>query len=183
MSTQLKPLKALGISGSPSSNSRSRLLIGGTLAHLAKQGVETGLLDLLDLPAEALLARSQDVKVDEAIQQAIQADILVLGTPIYRASYSGQLKAFFDLFPQDALRSHVVGLIATGAGSAHTLSVDHGLRPLVASLRGLSAAHSLYVTDAQIPDKTQLSAEIDQQAAVLAQELYLLSYSLKASGK
>jgi FMN reductase len=180
MTAQLKPLKALGISGSPSSNSRSRLLVASTLAHLAKQGVETGLLDLLELSAEALLARSRDVKVDEAIQQAIQADIVVLGTPIYRASYAGQLKTFFDLFPQDALRGHVVGLIATGAGSAHTLAVDHGLRPLVASLRGLSAAQSLYVTDAQIPDKTQLPAELEQQTEVLAQELYRLSHGLKA---
>jgi NAD(P)H-dependent FMN reductase len=24
--------------------------------------------------------------------------------PVYRASYTGQLKAFLDLFPQDALR-------------------------------------------------------------------------------
>lgn len=183
MTVQLKPLKALGISGSPSSNSRSRLLVASTLAHLAKREVETRLLDLLELPAEALLARSREAKVDEAIQQAIQADILVLGTPVYRASYAAQLKAFFDLFPQEALRGHVVGLIATGAGSAHALAIDHGLRPLVASLRGLSAAQSLYVTDAQIPDKTQLPAEIDQQSGALAQELYLLSQGLKAIDK
>ena len=70
----------------------------------------------------------------------IESNILILCTPVYRASYASQLKAFFDLLPQDALLGRVVGLIATGAGPGHALVIDHALRPLVASLSGLTAA-------------------------------------------
>ena len=118
MTPQLRQLRAIGISGSASPSSRSRVLVERTLAHLGTLGADVSLLDLIDLPADALLARRRDHAVDAAIEQTVQADILVLGTPFYRASYTGQLKAFLDLFPQDALRGHVVGLIATGAGSA-----------------------------------------------------------------
>jgi FMN reductase len=145
--------------------------------------VAVDLLDLLALPADALLARRKDPLVDTAITQASQAGILVLGTPIYRASYTGQLKAFLDLFPQDALFDSVVGLIATGAGSSHTLAIDHGLRPLVASLRGLTAAQAIYVTDAQLPDKTQVPEAIDRQAHALARELYVLARGLAGAGQ
>src|SRR4051812_45681533 len=107
MTLSSKPLRALGISGSASPHSRSRLLIERTLAQLEALGVAVDLLDPLALPADALLARRKDQLVDTAIAQAAQAGILVLGTPIYRASYTGQLKAFLDLFPQDALRSSV----------------------------------------------------------------------------
>ena len=171
-------LRAIGISGSPSGNSRSRLLVERTLAHLEQRGVALSLLDLIDLPAEALLARRRDEAVDQAIGQVTQSQILILGTPVYRATYAGQLKAFFDLFPQESLRGHVVGLIATGAGPAHALSIDHGLRPLVASLRGLSAAEAVYSTDAQFPDKQQIPESIDQQLAALANELVALANSL-----
>jgi FMN reductase len=176
-------LRAIGISGSPSPSSRSRLLVERALQHLADAGVETRLLDLVDLPADALLARRPDPAVAAAITDLVAADIVILGTPVYRASYSGQLKAFFDLFPQEALLGHVVGLIATGAGPGHLLAVDHGLRPLVASLRGLSAAHALYVVDAQFPDKTNLPEVLDQQCLAVVAELRLLAAAQPAERK
>ena len=179
MTATIKTLRAVGISGSPSANSRSRLLVAGTLDFLAERGVETSLVDLLDLPADALLARRfGDETVDRAIKQVDQAAIVVLGTPVYRATYAGQLKAFFDLFPQEALRGMVIGLIATGAGPGHALAIDHGLRPLVASLRGLSAATALYLTDKQIPDKTHFPPEVATQVEELALELYKLAQAL-----
>ena len=178
MTPQPAPLRALGISGSPSANSRSRILVERTLVRLAELQVATELLDLSDLPAEALLARRQDPSVEAAIQRSATANILILGTPVYRASYAGQLKAFFDLFPQDALRGTVTGLIATGAGLAHALVADHALRPLVASLRGLSASQALYIVDAQFPEKTQIPDAVEAQISALAAELYTLGRAL-----
>ncbi len=103
---------------------------------------------------------------------------MILGTPVYRATYTGQLKAFLDLFPQAALRGRVSGLIATGGSPLHALAIDHGLRPLVASLAGLSAAQGVYVVDSQFPDKTQVPEAIDQLTRELAQELYRLAQAL-----
>lgn len=181
MSNEIQPLQAIGISGSPSPHSRSRILLEHVLAHLAAHGVATSLLDLSDLPADTLLARRRDPVVDAAVQQAAQASILVLATPVYRATYTGQLKAFLDLFPQAALQGRVVGLIATAASPAHALAIDHGLRPLVASLAGLSAAQAIYVTDKQFPDKTQTPAEIEQATLGLAQELHSLGKGLASA--
>jgi FMN reductase len=156
MASRLSSLQAIGISSSPSPNSRSRILVERTLAHLETLGAQGNLIDLDELSAGALLARCRNAEVDDAIQRTIESNILILGTPVYRASYASQLKAFFDLLPQDALLGRVVGLIATGAGPGHALVIDHALRPLVASLSGLTAAQQLYVIDAQFPDKGQV---------------------------
>ena len=40
-------------------------------------------------------------------------------SPVYRASYAGLLKVFFDLFPQDALAGRIGVPILTGASPAH----------------------------------------------------------------
>src|SRR6266852_1938882 len=69
--------------------------------------------------------------------------------PIYRATYSGLLKVFFDLLPPDALARKVAIAIATGGGPSHLLAVDHGLRPLLASVGALVVATGIYGTDAQ----------------------------------
>lgn len=147
----------IGLSGSPSASSRSRALLELTLAALDRQGAgPSRLIDLARLPADALLARRQDQDVADAIQSVLDAGILVVSTPIYRATYSGLLKAFFDLLPQDALTRKVAIPIATGGGSSHLLAVDHGLRPLLASVGALVVATGIYGTDAQfrgeIPD-------------------------------
>ncbi|HYU28305.1 MAG TPA: NAD(P)H-dependent oxidoreductase [Gemmatimonadales bacterium] len=140
----------IGISGSPNAASRSRALLALALAALDKQGAgPSRLIDLSQLPAEALLGRRPDAAVTDAIQGVLDAAILVVSTPIYRATYSGLLKVFFDLLSQDALARKVAIPIATGGGSAHLLAVDYGLRPLLASVGALVVATGVYGTDAQ----------------------------------
>jgi len=140
----------IGISGSPNAGSRSRALLELALAALDKQGAgPSRLIDLSKLPADPLLGRRPDAAVADAIQGVLDAAILVVSTPIYRATYSGLLKVFFDLLPQDALARKVALPIATGGGPAHLLAVDHGLRPLLASVGALVVATGVYGTDAQ----------------------------------
>jgi len=148
-------------------------LVSDLLNRLRTGGAETELIDLAKLSADGLLYRTKDEEVAAALEKATNARILVVGTPIYRASYTGQLKAFFDLQPRDALAGSIVGLIATGASPAHMLAVDHGLRPLVASLAGLSAAHAIYATDPELGGypNDPLSSELDQQLDALSAEL------------
>lgn len=178
----MSALRAVGVSGSPAAASRSALLVERVLAHLAREAVATALVSLVALPADALLARRRDAAVDEAIGSACAAEVLVLGTPVYRATYTGQLKAFFDLFPQDALRGRAVGLVATGASLAHLLAVDHGLRPLVASLGGLTAARAVYATDDRLPREARIPDDIDEELRALAGELVALARALRPAG-
>jgi FMN reductase len=132
--------------------SKSRLLVERVLGELKRRGGEVHLVDLAALPADALLGRRPDPDLAAALEAASRAAIVVAGTPVYRATYSGLLKTFFDLFPRDAL-SAVVGVpVVTGAGPEHALAVDHGLRPLFASLGARTIAAAIYATDAQFPN-------------------------------
>ena len=83
-----------------------------------------------------------------ALDAVLAARIVVAGTPIYRATYSGLLKAFFDLLPQDSLRGKIGVAIATGHAAEHALAIDHGLRPLFASLGAIVVATGVYGTSA-----------------------------------
>jgi FMN reductase len=145
------------LSGSPAPVSRSRALLEQALAALERQGAgPSRLIDLAQLSADGLLGRRDDRDIADALRGVLEAGILVVSTPIYRATYSGLLKVFFDLLPQDALLGKVAILIATGGGPAHLLAVDHGLRPLLASVGALVVATGVYGTDTQfrngVPD-------------------------------
>src|SRR5438552_12593503 len=150
MTDVVEGIQAVGISGSPSPTSRSRTLLGLGLAALERRGViATRTVDLAALPADALLGRSRDTRVNDALAAVGRARILVVSTPVYRATYSGLLKVFFDLLPQDGLAGKIAVAIATGASLGHLLAVDHGLRPLLTSVGALPVATAVYGTDAQ----------------------------------
>jgi FMN reductase len=140
---------AIAISGSPSRQSKSRRLLAHAATALAANRTGVTTVDLCELPAEALLGRGRDEAVDQALAALAAAQLVIIATPVYRASYSGLLKCFFDLLPQDALAGKTAILIATGGSPAHSLVIDHALRPLVASVGGLSVATGIYGTDAQ----------------------------------
>lgn len=162
----------VGISSSLSGQSRSQILVEYAVQRMVQATGQQGrVIDLNTVSAEALLARRSDADVAEALNHVSHAQIVVVGTPIYRATYAGQLKVFFDLLPQNALRGVVVGSIATGAGSGHLLAIDHGLRPLIASVGGLSVAQSVYVTDGAFPDKSRIPDEVITSVNALTDEL------------
>ena len=154
-------LMGVGISGSPSARSRSRALLEHAMARLVEGGAETAVIDLADLDANALLGRRQDPAVQQALGLVERTNILVASTPVYRATYTGLLKVFFDLFPQRALEGKVAVGIATGASSGHRVAVDQGLRPLFASVNA-EVAPGIYATDAEL-------ASPDAHARVLEQ--------------
>ena len=138
---------AVGISGSPGARSKSRTLLERALVALSDRGATTTLIDLAGLPADALLGRRRANEVENALGRVSQATIIVASTPVYRATYSGLLKVFFDLLPVDGLVGKTAIPIATGGSSAHQLVIDHGLRPLFASVGAVTTSTGVYGTD------------------------------------
>ena len=145
-------LTAVGISGSPSARSKSRTLLERTLAALADRGVATTLIDLASLPADALLGRRKAAELDDALACVRDANIVIASTPVYRATYSGLLKVFFDQLPVDGLVDKSAIAIATGGSPAHLLVIDHGLRPLFASVGAVTTPTGVYGTDSAFED-------------------------------
>ncbi|UUN29937.1 NADPH-dependent FMN reductase [Streptomyces sp. FIT100] len=129
----------LSVSGSPSATSRTARLLRHLDDRLTAQGHDVTALDVRTLPAEALLgADFRDPAIIEAAALFERADGVVIGTPVYKAAYSGLLKSLLDLLPQYALDGKTVLPLATGGTTAHVLAIDYALRPVLSSM---GAAH------------------------------------------
>ena len=156
-------VRAVGISGSPLPySSKSRILLVRALSRLAAARIQVQLIELALLPAEGLLGRRKERAVEEALRSVAEADIVAVSTPIYRATYSGLLKLFFDLLPQGALAGKVGLSIATGGGPGHQLALDHGLAPLFASLGGVVVPSGVYGSDQQFTNGSPEPALIER---------------------
>ena len=142
-------MSIVALAGSPSANSRSTALLRHVLDRFAESEPRHEIV-LRDLPPAALVrADVDDPAIRRARDQVACASLVVVATPIYKASYSGLLKTFLDLLPQDALRGKTVLALGTGGSAAHLLALDYALKPVLAALGARHILDSIYAVDAQ----------------------------------
>jgi len=79
-------------------------------------------------------SEEQRAALDNAIDLASSASVLVLATPVYKGSYTGLLKSFLDVLPPQALAGSVVVPVTVSAAPSHKLLADLHLRPVLAEL-------------------------------------------------
>ena len=144
-------MSILLIGGSPSATSRTGRWLENIGARLEQEDFQVESLQVRDLPAQALLhADFKHPEIVAALQRVERATAIVIATPVYKAAYSGILKAFIDLWPQSGLRGKVVLPLASGGSPAHTLILDYALRPVLASLAPRQVLDSIYAVEEQI---------------------------------
>ncbi|MCM3175105.1 NADPH-dependent FMN reductase [Paenibacillus sp. MER 99-2] len=166
------------IAGSPSKRSRLTGLIDYSVSQLSEAGVTVEVIHVADLPAEDLVqARFDSTFIRDALAVVEAADAVIVATPVYKAAYSGVLKLFLDLIPQEGLRGKVSLPLVIGGSIAHLLAIDYALKPVLTALGGRHILGGVYAVDQGIErldgDKYVLSAEITTRLDRSLEELRL----------
>ncbi|MGW4026501.1 NADPH-dependent FMN reductase [Streptomyces sp. NPDC005009] len=169
----------LSVSGSPSATSRTARLLRHLDERLIAQGHEVIALDVRTLPADALLgADFRHPAIVEATALFDRADGVVIGTPVYKAAYSGLLKSLLDLLPQYALEGKTVLPLATGGSTAHVLAIDYALRPVLSSMGASHIVPGWFTLDKDITGGDDALTLAPSAAEPLAQVSDLFSAAL-----
>lgn len=168
----------VGISGNITRPSRTRTLVDGILAEAAMR--ELGAVrsyDIVDAGPELGMTVSRETArphVDRILSDIEQADVLVAGSPVYKASYTGLFKHVFDLLHPKALEGRPVLLAATGGSERHALVIEHQLRPLFAFFNAALLSTSLYAVNSDFLGNGEFSPAIRSRMARAADEIAAL---------
>lgn len=146
-----RPLRLVGVSGGLHRTSKAAVLTRHLLERIAEQAQgEQHLIELGHLTPQ-LAGATDRSQLSDAVEGALTAvecaDVLVVATPVYRGSYTGLFKHFFDFIHQDALVDKPVLLAATGGSERHALMIDHQLRPLFSFFQTRTLPLGVYATD------------------------------------
>ncbi|NNC11463.1 FMN reductase [Planctomonas sp. JC2975] len=141
-------LRVVAVSGSLHDPSKTGVLIDEILRRLGQVlDVETHVIRITDVgPQFAGVLNRADLprSVEDELRRVETADLLVVATPVYRASFTGLFKHFFDFVDQYALVDTPVLLAATGGSERHSLIVEHQLRPLFGFFQALTLPVGVY---------------------------------------
>lgn len=156
MQKMTHPLRIVAVSGGLNRPSKSAALAEHLLDLIAHEiPCQQGLVEIGQIAPQLAGAvwRSQ---LPDAVEQQLaaveQADVLVIATPVFRGSYTGLFKHFFDFIGQDALIDKPVLLAATGGSERHSLIIDHQLRPLFSFFQARTLPLGVYATDKDFVD-------------------------------
>ena len=183
-------MSVLLIAGSPSERSRTAALLDAAGQRLSTRGALVDRLRVRDLSPQALLlADFGHPSVSKAIGQVAQAQVVIVATPVYKAAYSGVLKVFLDLLPQDAFKGKTILPLATGGSPNHMLALDYALRPVLQSLGARQILSGIFAVDSQVtlsPEGSysltpDISDRLDNAVSTLVTEA--LSPSLAHAGR
>lgn len=139
------------VSGNPRPGSRTLGLAEEVGRRIAD---ELGLTatDPVDLALLAPEVLTGSTAVAAARHRVATARVVVVATPVYKASYTGLLKAFLDGYGPDALADVVVVPVVVSASPAHALAGEVHLRPVLVELGAVVPARTFAVTEGQLAD-------------------------------
>jgi FMN reductase len=143
-------LNIVALVGNPSRGSRT-LKVAEAVADAIRaivDGKSPVAIDLADHGHRLFDGDSQIVS--DLLRTVAEADFLIVASPVYKASYTGLLKAFLDRYDTNGLSRSVAIPVMLGGSPAHAMAVDFTLRPLLVELGASTPTRSLYLTTAQL---------------------------------
>jgi FMN reductase len=166
-------VKVVVVVGNPKAMSRTRVVAEEVArqCEAALDGtIERSVIDLADLASRLFDWGAEEVA--ELNTTVANADLIVVASPTYKATYTGLLKAFLDRYGDKGLAGVVAVPVMMGAGPTHYLAPEVGLRPLLVELGASVPTSSLYVMESQLDDlEAVVGAWAETQAPILARTL------------
>ncbi|HEY0258606.1 MAG TPA: FMN reductase [Lacisediminihabitans sp.] len=160
-------LNVVAVSGSLQAPSRTIALVEEILAALGDQvPIESHLIKLNELGpsfAGSLSRANLPAIVEEELQRIETADLLVVASPVYRASFTGLFKHLFDFVDQYALVDTPILLAATGGSERHALIIEHQFRPLFSFFQALTLPLGIYAHDSDFTDYRVSSPQLKER--------------------
>jgi len=141
-----------GLVGNPRPQSRTHGLartLTTEIAHVLG-GARVTEVDLAPFGPRVL--DPSDEAVTAAVDEILGADLLVVASPTYKATYSGLLKGFLDRFGTGCLAGAAAVPVLLGGAQNHRLAVDVHFTPLLLELGAAVPARGLFVLEAEVED-------------------------------
>lgn len=171
-STQHHPLNIVAVSGGLNVPSKTESLVQEILDELA-QATPTHVRfikfsEIGHLLGGAIYRSQLPQRIQDDLAAVEAADALIVGTPVYRASFTGLFKHFFDFVEQTALVDVPVLLAASGGSDRHALVIEHQLRPLFSFFQAQTLPIGVYATDRDFNSDYKIQSDALRERITLA---------------
>lgn len=172
-------MKIVGLSGSIV-GSKTRTAMDYTLKTFREKypDVEVTLIDLAEYTIPFSDGRNyQEYEGDAGYvtRTIMEADAIVIGTPIFQASLPATLKNIFDLLPVNAFRDKVVSMFVTAGTQRHYLIMEQQLKPILAYMKAQIVQTFVFIEEKDFQRKVIVNDDVIFRIERLVEDTVLLT--------
>ncbi|OLS40768.1 NADPH-dependent FMN reductase [Bacillus sp. MRMR6] len=157
-------MKIVGIAGSIV-GSKTKTAMDYLSKEIAEKypEAELSLIDLANYNVQFSDGRNYlDYEGDTAFvtKKIMDADAIVIGTPIFQASIPATLKNIFDLLPVNAFRDKVVSILVTAGSSKHYLVPEQQLKPIIGYMKAQIVQSYVFIEEKDFHRKEIINDDV-----------------------
>lgn len=141
--------------GNPNPGGRTSRLAEATARHAidAVGASAQATIEVIELATVAnRLFSWEDEELAALNQNVANSQLIIPACPVYKASYTGLLKAFLDRYGNNGLAGTVALPVMMGAAPHHALAIEAHFKPLLVELGASVPTRGLYFLESQMDD-------------------------------
>jgi FMN reductase len=174
-------VKVVVISGSPRKTANTQIMMQHVYDYTKSKIEDTQFINLseggIDYYQGPDMSYSDSTK--SAAQLITDADVWLVGTPIYNSLYSSALKNLFEYINYKKTEGKVAGLAIIASGMIGFNDVQTILTQLMSYFRVITNPKAVFMTADMIVDRKIVNEDIKQKLEKLVDETLLLATKLK----
>lgn len=165
-------MKVVVISGSPRKTANTQIMMKFVFEYAKSKNADTKLINLSDGGIDYYRGPTESYSqtTTQAAKDITDADVWLIGSPIYNSFFSSALKNLFEFINYKATAGKTAGLAILASGNIGFIDVQTMLTQLMSYFRVITNPTAVFVTADMVKDgviadenaKTRLKEMVDQ---------------------
>ncbi len=156
-------MKIIVISGSPRKNANTQVIMKYVYDYAKSKNQDTKLINLSEGQIECYKGPDEEYNdvTKIAAQDITDADVWLIGTPIYNSFFSSSLKNLFEYINYKKTAGKVAGITILAAGNIGFINVQTLVTQLLSYFRVITNPKAVFLTTESITEN--LVSDVDAQ--------------------
>ena len=157
-------MKVVIISGSPRKNANTQVIMKYVFEYVKSKNEDTKLINLSDGKIECYRGPEEEYNEDTktAANDIMDADVWLIGSPIYNSFFSSALKNLFEYVNYKKTEGKVAGMAILAAGNIGFIDVQTLITQLLSYFKVITNPKAVFLTTESISENT-ISKEEDKK--------------------
>lgn len=173
-------MKVVIISGSPRKNGNTQVIMKYVFEYTKSKNVDTELINLSDGQIECYKGSEEEYNecTKNAANSIMDADVWLIGSPIYNSFFSSALKNLFEYINYKKTEGKVAGMAILAAGNIGFIDVQTLITQLLSYFRVVTNPKAVFLTTESISENTISNDEDKKRLRELVDETLKMASKL-----
>jgi NAD(P)H-dependent FMN reductase len=157
-------MKIVVISGSPRKNANTQVIMKYVFEYTKSKNTDTKFINLSDGQIECYRGPEEEYneQTKNAAKDIMDADVWLIGSPIYNSFFSSALKNLFEYINYKKTEGKVAGIVILAASNIGFIDVQTLITQLLSYFRVIANPKAVFLTTESLSENT-ISKEEDKK--------------------